>query len=358
MAGHASDGDECIAVCAGMGKEAAARACAIAAQGGPLTALVSMGWAGALSCGMQPGNAYVVNEVVDGATGERFATSSPPRRGKRAPLRLVTMDHVVLSAEKRRLGESYQAVLVDMEAAAVARFARGQGIAFYCLKAVSDAAGEMLPDFSRYTDDQGHLQLAALLAHVAIRPKYWPGLARMGKNGEEGAVAMAAAMAALMAAMLSRGISAVMMTRMQTAAEIEKMQTGRSRAGDHAGRGLSRRERCAHRDRSGAGDRSGRSAHPGSSCGICGTDLKKIHTGSHSAPRIFGHETVGTIAAVGDGVEGIRRGRPGGCLPPHSLRQLATTAARRPSPNVRFTSGWAAPQGLSPPAGASPDTCG
>ncbi len=28
-------------------------------------------------------------------------------------------------------------------------------------------------------------------------------------------------------------------------------------------------------------------------CGICGTDLKKIATGSHSAPRIFGHETAG-----------------------------------------------------------------
>ena len=38
-------------------------------------------------------------------------------------------------------------------------------------------------------------------------------------------------------------------------------------------------------------------------CGICGTDLKKIHTGSHSAPRIFGHETAGTIAAVGAGVK-------------------------------------------------------
>jgi len=37
-------------------------------------------------------------------------------------------------------------------------------------------------------------------------------------------------------------------------------------------------------------------------CGICGTDLKKISTGSHSAPRIFGHETAGVIAAVGDGV--------------------------------------------------------
>ena len=38
-------------------------------------------------------------------------------------------------------------------------------------------------------------------------------------------------------------------------------------------------------------------------CGICGTDLKKIASGSHSAPRIFGHETSGTVAKVGDGVE-------------------------------------------------------
>ena len=37
-------------------------------------------------------------------------------------------------------------------------------------------------------------------------------------------------------------------------------------------------------------------------CGICGTDLKKIHTGSHSAPRIFGHEMSGTIVETGAGV--------------------------------------------------------
>jgi L-iditol 2-dehydrogenase len=37
-------------------------------------------------------------------------------------------------------------------------------------------------------------------------------------------------------------------------------------------------------------------------CGICGTDLKKIHTGSHSAPRIFGHEMAGTIVKMGPGV--------------------------------------------------------
>ncbi len=43
-------------------------------------------------------------------------------------------------------------------------------------------------------------------------------------------------------------------------------------------------------------------------CGICGTDLKKIHTGSHAAPRVFGHETAGTVAAVGEGVTDWRVG--------------------------------------------------
>ena len=43
-------------------------------------------------------------------------------------------------------------------------------------------------------------------------------------------------------------------------------------------------------------------------CGICGTDLKKIHTGSHSAPRVFGHEMAGTIARVGEGVRGFAVG--------------------------------------------------
>jgi L-iditol 2-dehydrogenase len=43
-------------------------------------------------------------------------------------------------------------------------------------------------------------------------------------------------------------------------------------------------------------------------CGICGTDLKKIATGSHSAPRIFGHETSGVVVAAG---KGVRHYRPG-----------------------------------------------
>jgi L-iditol 2-dehydrogenase len=43
-------------------------------------------------------------------------------------------------------------------------------------------------------------------------------------------------------------------------------------------------------------------------CGICGTDLKKIATGSHSAPRIFGHETSGQIVATGEDVANFQVG--------------------------------------------------
>ena len=43
-------------------------------------------------------------------------------------------------------------------------------------------------------------------------------------------------------------------------------------------------------------------------CGVCGTDLKKIASGSHSAPRIFGHETSGVVAAVGAGVREFEPG--------------------------------------------------
>jgi L-iditol 2-dehydrogenase len=38
------------------------------------------------------------------------------------------------------------------------------------------------------------------------------------------------------------------------------------------------------------------------SCGICHTDLKKIEYDLLAPPRIYGHETAGVVAAVGDGV--------------------------------------------------------
>src|SRR6267142_6197823 len=43
-------------------------------------------------------------------------------------------------------------------------------------------------------------------------------------------------------------------------------------------------------------------------CGVCPTDIKKIHYGTVPPPRIFGHETAGTIVRLGARVRGFRVG--------------------------------------------------
>jgi len=65
-----------IAVAMGMGGARAEQAVAIAETHGPLDALASIGWAGGASCGIQPGTAYEVGEVIDAASGERYAAST------------------------------------------------------------------------------------------------------------------------------------------------------------------------------------------------------------------------------------------------------------------------------------------
>jgi L-iditol 2-dehydrogenase len=44
------------------------------------------------------------------------------------------------------------------------------------------------------------------------------------------------------------------------------------------------------------------------SCGVCGTDLKKIELGLVPPPRVFGHEMAGTIVRAGKRVAGFKTG--------------------------------------------------
>ena len=43
-------------------------------------------------------------------------------------------------------------------------------------------------------------------------------------------------------------------------------------------------------------------------CGVCGSDLEKIRGGYTAAPPVLGHEAVGVVREVGEGVAGIREG--------------------------------------------------
>jgi adenosylhomocysteine nucleosidase len=175
---HPQGDIECIAIAGGMGAAAATRACEQALAWGQLDALVSFGWAGALTCGLKPKEAVAVDEVIDARTGERFVTDYP------AGQKLVTLDRVARAEEKRGLAGSYKATLVDMEAATVGRMAGARGIAFYCFKGISDGYTDRLPDFSKFIDNGGQLRMAQLLWHVALRPGYWAALKRLGENSK------------------------------------------------------------------------------------------------------------------------------------------------------------------------------
>lgn len=185
------DQGEWITACAGMGQDAATRAFAEIEKDGPVTRVVSAGWAGALNEEFEVGHAYKAAGVIDLRTGERFPAAGVDHSGPW----LVTSPGVAGIADKHRLAAEYHAGLVDMEAAAIARLAAMRGIPFECIKGVSDGVsdgfGENLPDFNRFISPNGQLGLARLLFFVLPRPWYWPGLVRMGENSNKASQSLA-----------------------------------------------------------------------------------------------------------------------------------------------------------------------
>jgi adenosylhomocysteine nucleosidase len=172
--------DEWIAACAGAGQAAATRAFAALEAGGPIDLVFSIGWAGALRADLAPGSAHNVAGVIDAKTGERFRCDAGA-----GDLWLVTTPTVAGEKEKLRLAASYNAALVDMEAAALARLAAQRQIPFYAIKGVSDSLHDRLPDLNRFLTSQGQFQTARFALFAAFRPIYWPSLIKMGENSKK-----------------------------------------------------------------------------------------------------------------------------------------------------------------------------
>ena len=171
--------EEWIAACAGAGQVAATRAFAAIEDGGPIDLVFSIGWAGALRPEIATGSAHNVAGVIDARTGERFHCETGA--GK---LWLATSTKVADRGEKRRLAATYDAALVDMEAAAIARLAAMRGIAFYAIKGVSDGFNDRLPDFNPFLTADGRFRQVPFALSSLVRPWYWPALLRMGENSK------------------------------------------------------------------------------------------------------------------------------------------------------------------------------
>ncbi len=181
----ATNGDAWIATCSGMGADAARRSFSAAESGGPLDVVLSVGWAGAVSAEAKAGAASSPSVVMDARTGEQFRMS----RGNAGML--ITAARVADTTEKTRLRHAYPgAVMVDMEAATIARLAAMRGIPIACIKGVSDGIGATLPDLNLFISPLGNFRLIPFLAHLAIRPAYWKAVAELNRSSGEAAQAM------------------------------------------------------------------------------------------------------------------------------------------------------------------------
>lgn len=185
---HLYENKDAVVAHAGMGANRARLAVEAALALGPASELISIGFAGSCHPSATVGDIFFPTITVDTKTGERFFSAELDRKlAQNEPVDhqiLVTVPTPAGANEKQRLGESYYARAVDMEAAAVARIARARDLPFTAIKAISDAHDFELPDLAQFSTSDGQFREAAFALHLALHPKLWKSVATLAKGSK------------------------------------------------------------------------------------------------------------------------------------------------------------------------------
>lgn len=175
------ENDEHVVVISGIGRanaEAAGRA-AISQYQPDL--LVSAGLAGALIRSLKAGSVVTPNVVVDATDGTEYRCVTEAG-GVVGGGVLVSAAEITGIDDKQKLVERFHGLIVDMEAAGVARAAQEAGIGFRCVKAISDEADFVMPPLARFVDAAGNFQSGRFAAWAAVRPWWWAIVVMLGRN--------------------------------------------------------------------------------------------------------------------------------------------------------------------------------
>jgi hypothetical protein len=105
---------------------------------------------------------------------------------------VLTIDHVAQSAAEKRSLRQTGSIAVDMEAAAVAERSGALGLPFFCIKAVTDLAGEdMANDLNAAMRPDGHFDTIKILGSIFCRPLVrLPELLRLRRRSARAARAL------------------------------------------------------------------------------------------------------------------------------------------------------------------------
>lgn len=164
---------------------------AAAIEGELAEVVVSTGVCGGLDPSLSAGDIFVATSV-NGRKTRLPATGASFRSGP-----LISIDRVADTAEEKGLLFRAGAMAVDMESAAVADFATSAGAVFYCVRAVSDVAGESFAvDLNAARTSDGRFSKAHIVCQALRRPvAIVPELVRLRRNAESAARALGAFLA-------------------------------------------------------------------------------------------------------------------------------------------------------------------
>jgi len=163
------DNHELVLVANGAGAARAASAVEAALQHFPAEAIVSTGFCGALAPELEVADVVVGTAI---STGSRIFPAMQPaiRRQHRTGV-VRSIDHVAQTAEEKRRLHAGGGSVVEMEAGGVAERAAAHGIPFYCVRVVTDLAGEdMENDFNEALRPDGHFATMSILLGALRHP--------------------------------------------------------------------------------------------------------------------------------------------------------------------------------------------
>ncbi|MGO4882538.1 MAG: hypothetical protein ACLP59_17145 [Bryobacteraceae bacterium] len=142
-------------------------------------AIVSMGFCGALDPALNIGNIFVASAID--AAGRRSSVRVPSSPLPHSTGVLASTDRVAQTAAEKAALRATGASAVEMEAAGVARSAATLGIPIFCVRSVTDTAGQnFVLDFNKALRSDGHFGTINLLTSAFENPgKAFPELFRL-----------------------------------------------------------------------------------------------------------------------------------------------------------------------------------
>jgi len=180
------ESESAVLVCCGMAAEPARRATEAVISLYAPDLVLSVGFAGALDRQLGVGDVIFPSRIIDARDG---SVTQAIGSGT-----LVSYASVADAPQKSKLARAYNAQLVDMEAAAVARGAEARGVRFAAVKVVSDASDHAVPVMDRFITHDGQFSSAKFVAFVALRPWLWASVLRLARNSSRATNALCQAL--------------------------------------------------------------------------------------------------------------------------------------------------------------------